>query len=121
MIQLRGRVALVSGGGRGIGRACAVALARAGADIAISYTNGDVAAESTVRDLRALGVKAAAIRADLTSFDEAERLIASATKVVGAPAILIANHGVWSPAPIDTVTEEQYDRELDTNLKGVFA
>jgi 3-oxoacyl-[acyl-carrier protein] reductase len=121
VIKLRGRVGLVSGGGRGIGRACAMALGRAGGDVAISYTSDDVAAESTVRDLRELGVKAAAIRADLQSFEDAERLVAAATKMVGAPSILVANHGIWNPAPIETMTEEQYDRELDTNLKGVFA
>ena len=121
MIKLRGRVGLVSGGGRGIGRACAVALGRAGADVAISYAADDVAAENTVRDLRELGVKAAAIRSDLRSFEDAERLVAAATKMVGAPSILVANHGVWNPAPIETMTEEQYDREIDTNLKGVFA
>ena len=121
MIKLRGRVGLVSGGGRGIGRACALALGRAGADVAISYASDDVSAESTVRDLRELGVKAAAIRRDLQSFEDAERLVAAATKMVGAPSILVANHGVWNPAPIETMTEEQYDREIDTNLKGVFA
>lgn len=121
MIKLRGRVALVSGGGRGIGRACAMALGRAGADVAISYASDDVAAENTVRDLREAGVKAAAVRADLQSFADAERLVAAATKMVGAPSILVANHGVWNPAPIETMTEQQYDRELDTNLRGVFA
>lgn len=121
MISLRGRVGLVSGGGRGIGRACAMAFARAGADVAISYTNDDVAAEGTVRDLRALGVKAAALQSDLRSFESAEQLVARATKVVGAPSILVANHGIWEPAPIDTMTEEQYDRAIDTNVKGVFA
>lgn len=121
MISLRGRTGLVSGGGRGIGRACAMALARAGADVTISYTSDDVAAEGTVRDLRALGVKAAAVQADLSSFDAAEQLVARATKIVGAPSILVANHGIWEPAPIDTMTEQQYDRAIDTNVKGVFA
>ncbi|HJZ84109.1 MAG TPA: 3-oxoacyl-ACP reductase family protein [Polyangia bacterium] len=121
MISLKGRVALVTGGSRGIGRASALTLARAGADVAISYAHADAAAEETVQDLRACGVRAAAVRADLVTWQAAEHLARRTAELLGPPGILVANHGVWEPAAIDAMSEDDYDRTLDTNLKGVFA
>jgi 3-oxoacyl-[acyl-carrier protein] reductase len=121
MIQLRGRNALVTGGSRGIGRAAALALARAGADVVISYARRDSQAEETVHELRALGVRAAAVQADLTGFAAAEKLVRRAAELVGPPAILVVNHGIWEPGPIESLDEATWDRTLDVNLRGVAA
>jgi 3-oxoacyl-[acyl-carrier protein] reductase len=121
VISLKGRVALVTGGSRGIGRACAMMLARSGADVVISYARDNEGAAQTVRDLRVLGNKAAALEADLRTFGAAEALLRRAGEILGPPTILVANHGIWEAAPIDTMTEADYDRTLDTNLKGTVA
>jgi 3-oxoacyl-[acyl-carrier protein] reductase len=121
VISLKGRVALVTGASRGIGRATAELLARAGADVAIGYARDDVAAEETVRELRGLGVHAAAVRADLASWDEGEELVARASELVGPPNILVVNHGVWRGGPIDELTETAARALWDANLTGTFA
>jgi 3-oxoacyl-[acyl-carrier protein] reductase len=121
VISLRGKVALVTGGSRGIGRAAAKLLARAGADVAISFAAKDVAAEETVGDLRATGVRAVAVRADLRGFADAAELCERVTQALGPPAIAVVNHGIWERTPIETMSEAEYDRTLEVNLRGVFA
>ncbi len=120
MIALAGSVALVSGGSRGIGRACALALARAGADVALSYQRDGAAAAETAQAVRQLGVRAIAVEASLTSFRAAADLVQRVTETLGAPTILVANHGIWRAAAIDTMTEADLDQTLDTNVTGVF-
>jgi len=120
VIALAGSVALVSGGSRGIGRACALALARAGADVALSYQRDGAAAAETAQAVRQLGVRAIAVEASLTSFRAAADLVQRVTETLGAPTILVANHGIWRAAAIDTMTEADLDQTLDTNVTGVF-
>ena len=112
-MTLEGRVALVTGGSRGIGRAAALVLAEAGADVAITYRERADAAEEVVA---ALGGRARALRADLAAPGAAARLIAE----VGTVDVLVNNAGVLEQKPFAEITEADLDRALAVNLKAVF-
>jgi len=121
-IDLRGKRAVVTGGSRGIGRATALLLARAGADVGISFhTRGD-AAHATAADLERLGVRAWAEQGDLADPDAAERLIARAVREFGGLDILIGNAGIWPPedTPIERLETDQWRRTMAVNLDAVF-
>lgn len=120
-LGLAGRVALVTGGSRGIGRAVALLLASAGADVAINFTRDEEAATATVNLARAEGVKAIAIRADVSRLDEAERLVKQTVEHFRRLDFLICNAGIWEGAPVDSISEELWDRTLDINLKGTWS
>jgi 3-oxoacyl-[acyl-carrier protein] reductase len=121
-LSLRGRVAVVTGGSRGIGRAVAERLAEAGARIIISYHADEAAAlETTEAILKRYQVEATSVRADVRVADEAERLVNAANEKFGRLDILVCNAGVWEGAAIEELTEELWDRVLDVNLKGTWA
>jgi len=90
------RVALVTGGGRGIGRAISITLARNGADVAVNYARDAAAAADTVTEIIALGRRAIAVQAHIESADEDEAMIAHVTEQLGPPSILVSNAGVAS-------------------------
>jgi 3-oxoacyl-[acyl-carrier protein] reductase len=119
-IDLAGRVALVTGGSRGLGRAAALALARAGADVAVNYVRDTRAARAVVSRCEELGVRAAAMKADLTSSAEVKRLFADVGRRLGRLDILVANAGIWKGAAIERMTDRQLAETLDLNLRGVF-
>src|SRR5262249_33913959 len=131
-MELTGKIALVTGAARGLGRAIAVALARAGCDVAVSdvargedgvtpyrlASSDDRAATATAVD-RA-GRRSAAIHADVTVADDVSRLMVAVTERLGGLDVLVANAGVIVAAPVATMDEAAWDRIFAVNVKGVF-
>ncbi|MFJ8047002.1 SDR family oxidoreductase [Streptomyces luteogriseus] len=117
---LDGKVALVTGGSRGIGAATAVRLAREGADVAVGYVNGKEAAEDVVRAVEALGRRAVALRADTGDATEAAEVVDAAAEALGRLDILVNNAGVGVLGPLDTLSLADVDRVLGINVRGVF-
>ena len=113
-------VALVTGGSRGIGRAICLELARQGAAVAVNYAGNEQAAQETVEACRALGVQAEAFQADVSDPAACESLIALVKERFGRLDILVNNAGVTRDGLLMTATPEDFDKVLDTNLKGAY-
>ncbi|PYQ13425.1 MAG: hypothetical protein DMH00_04415 [Acidobacteria bacterium] len=120
MIDLKGRVALVTGGSRGIGRAACVLLAQAGADVALGFRLNQRAAEDVVVEIKRSGRKGLALQGDLSRRRDAESLVGRVVETFHRLDILVNNHGIWKDGPIDSMTEDEWDETMDVNLKGVF-
>lgn len=120
MIDLSGRRAFVTGGSRGIGRATALLLARAGASVAIGYATRREDAEATVAAIRAAGGRAEAVGGDLGESAAAERVVAQVAQ--GGLDLLVVNHGIWPPSPqsVAAMTADQWERTRRANLDSVF-
>jgi NAD(P)-dependent dehydrogenase (short-subunit alcohol dehydrogenase family) len=118
--KLRGKVTLVTGGAVRVGRVIALALAREGADVAVGYHRSGVAARRTVSELRSLGVRAVALRADLGKPAEARGLIAAAVRRLGRIDVLVNNAAMFFRTPLATTTPAQFDRLIAVNLRGAF-
>jgi len=121
MLSLAGRNALVTGGSRGIGRAISALFGRLGARVAVAYVRDGAAAREAVADVEAAGSSAVALQADLAVEGEAERLVARAEDALGPLDVLVASHGIWKRAPIDTMTPSEWDEMLRVNLGSVAA
>jgi 3-oxoacyl-[acyl-carrier protein] reductase len=121
MLSLAGKTALVTGGSRGIGRAVCSLFGRLGARVAVAYSRDEGAAREVVAGVKAAGSAAVALRADLARDGEAERLVAAAEQALGPLDLLVANHGIWKRAPIDTMTAADWDEMVRTNLGSVRA
>ena len=121
MLTLAGKNVLVTGGSRGIGRAVCVLFGRLGAKVAVAYARDEKAAREVVAEVEAKGSTAVALRADLARDGEAERLVAKAEKALGPLDVLVASHGIWKRAPIDTMTPAEWDEMVRTNLTSVRA
>lgn len=119
-VPLAGRVALVTGGARRIGRAIALRLAAAGADVAIAYRDSQDEAEETVRALAGFGVDAFAVRADLTDAESIRQCVAAAVEEFGRLDLLVNNAGVFEQAALEEITVEQWDRVFATNTRAPF-
>jgi glucose 1-dehydrogenase len=119
-MRLEGKVALVTGGGRGIGREIALRFAAEGADVVINYSHSKEAAEGVCGQIESAGRRSVAIQADLSRVDDVRRLVAEAVRRMGRLDVLVNNAGVEKSAPFWDVTEEDYDRVLGVNLKGPF-
>ena len=121
-IDLRGKRAVVTGGSRGVGRATAILLAEAGADVGISYQSRADAADETVRQIRALGVHGWAEAGDLGDAAAAERLFERAAADFGGLDIFVGNAGIWPPehVPIAEMAADQWRRTLQANLDSIF-
>ena len=117
---LKGKVALVTGGARRIGRAIALGLAEQGAKVAVHYRNSEQEATTTVREIEALGTSARSFRADLFEVEAIRKLVSEVEGSLGPVDILINNAAVFGRTPWDQVTEADWDRFLDTNLKAQF-
>ena len=117
---LSGRVALVTGGGRGIGREIALELARAGADVAVNYYDEPEGARATAAEIEALGVRGMAVAADVGNAAEVRRMMDEVTANLGSLDILVNNAGVQTWTPFLDVTEAEWDLVIRTNLKGCF-
>lgn len=120
MDDLSGKVALVTGGSRGIGAASAIALAKAGCDVAVNYrTRGDDA-EVVCQQMRAAGRRAIAVCADIARTREAQKMAAVVASQLGPISILVNNAGVARVQKIEDITEEDWDEIIDVNLKSTF-
>lgn len=119
-LVLSGKSVLVTGGARRIGRAIALRLARAGADITITYRESASDAEEIVRNIDALGRCAQAIRCDVRSEVEIREAVANTATFHGRIDILVNNAAIFETVALDKITLEQWDNMLDTNLRGPF-
>ena len=118
-IQVVGKIALVTGAARGIGRACALALAEAGADIALGlkHENAD---NGLIKEIESMGRKALPLQMDISKMDEIQTAVETAGKYFGRVDILINNAGIAPENYIEHVTEADFDYTLAVNLKGTF-
>jgi 3-oxoacyl-[acyl-carrier protein] reductase len=121
MLTLAGRTALVTGGSRGIGRAACVLFGRLGAQVAVAYARDEKAAREVVAEVERAGSRAVAVREDLARNREAGPLFEKAEKALGPVDVLVANHGIWRRAPIETMTSAQWDETMRTNVASVRA
>jgi 3-oxoacyl-[acyl-carrier protein] reductase len=121
MFDLTGKIALVTGGSRGIGRATAQVLAEQGAEVAISYVGNEAAAKETVSSIEAAGGKAQALRFDVSETAATEQAIAEFAKRAGRLDILVANAGIAIDGLLLRLKEDDFDRILAVNLKGAVA
>jgi 3-oxoacyl-[acyl-carrier protein] reductase len=122
VIDLSGRAALVTGGSRGIGRATALLLAKAGADVGVTCHTRIHDADAVAREIRALGRKAYAGAGDHADGAAVDRLFRECRAALGGLDLFVANHGIWPPedVPLAAMTDAQWRRTLATNLDGVF-
>jgi len=120
MEQLTGKVALVTGGGRGIGRAISLALARAGCDIGVNYHERRDDAESAVHEIENLGRRAVAIQADVSRAADVTRLVRETESQVGPIEILVNNAGRILIQAVEQMTEESWNDMIASNLTSCF-
>ncbi|MGB9911548.1 MAG: SDR family NAD(P)-dependent oxidoreductase [Microgenomates group bacterium] len=120
MFDLTGKKALVTGASRGIGRGIALALAKQGADVAVNYRSNADEAEAVVAEIKAMGKESFAVQADVSKKAEVERMFAEIKSQWGRLDILVNNAGIVEFVSFEEMTEEQWDKVLDTNLKGQF-
>jgi glucose 1-dehydrogenase len=117
---LKNKVAIVTGGNSGIGKAIVLELARQGANIVVDYISHPEAAEEVERQVALLGDKAVGVEADVSKVADLERLIAAALKAFGRLDIMVNNAGIETRTSVLETTEEQYEKVLDINLKSAF-
>ncbi|WP_342635031.1 SDR family oxidoreductase [Rhodoplanes roseus] len=115
---LAGQTALVTGANSGIGEAVAIAMARAGANVAVNYVVGS--ADGVVAAIEALGRKAVAVKADVSQEDQVEAMVAEAVKAFGTLDIMVANAGLQRDAPLTQMTKAEWDKVIGVNLTGQF-
>lgn len=121
MGKLEGKLALVTGGSRGIGRAIAVAFAREGAAVAVNYRRDEQAATATVEEIRALGVQALAMRADVSDWTAVQGMVETVLSAFGHLDIVVANSGIASRVqPLWEIEPEYWQRVLGVDLNGAF-
>jgi 3-oxoacyl-[acyl-carrier protein] reductase len=120
MLELDGRVALITGAGRGIGRAVAVALASRGADVVVNYRERSSDAESAATEIQALGRVALVVQADVSQASEVDRLVSAAIARFGKLDILVNNAGIARVQPMDEVSEADWDELMAVNVKSCF-
>jgi 3-oxoacyl-[acyl-carrier protein] reductase len=118
--KLEGKIALITGGSRGIGAAIAKRLAADGANVAITYTKGTDAAASVVKEIERAGGKAMAIQADATDANAVKAAVENTVATYGRLDVLVNNAGTAVPKPFEEATLEELDRVIDINLRGIF-
>lgn len=119
-MSLEGKTAIVTGGSRGIGRAICIELARQGANVVTCYANGADGANETVEMCKEYGVKAEAVKANVSKNDDVAALIAKVKDEYGSIDVLVNNAGITKDNLIMKMNEEDFDKVIDTNLKGAF-
>src|SRR6202051_3988774 len=120
-LSLAGKVALITGGSRGIGAASVRLFAAAGAKVVLNYQAAKAQADDLVRECGAGNCRA--LQSDLSTTEAAQQLVSSAISAFGRLDILVANHGIWPPedAPIDRMSDDQWHRTIAVNLDSVFS
>lgn len=118
--QLRGKVAFVTGGSRGIGAAIARRLAREGASVALTYVNGEGQALAVVEEIEAGGGRAIAIKADGRDAEAVEKAVDQARDAFGRLDILVNSAGIWRAAPIEALSLADFDESMEVNLRAPF-
>ncbi len=118
--MLQGQVVLVTGASRGIGRAIAVSLAEAGADVVVNYSGSEEAAAETVKSIEALGRKSVKIKADVSDAEQVESMVKQTLEIFGKIDILVNNAGITKDNLMMRMKEEEFDAVININLKGVF-
>jgi len=113
-------VAIVTGGTRGIGRAVALELARAGYDVALTFRSDENLAEAARREIEALGRRALVVRSDAADTAQAARMVSATRETLGGLRVLVNNAGILRDRVLYSMSEEDWDSVLDTNLKGAF-
>ena len=117
---MKGRIALITGGTRGIGRAVAVKLASLGADVALFYAGNAQAADETLREVQALGVRAAAYQCDVSDGEAVAKAVTEARSALGPFDVLVNNAGITRDGLSMRMREEDFRRVVDVNLTGAF-
>jgi len=119
-MDLSNKVALITGGAAGIGRSITLELAKRGASVVLNYNRSAEAAQALVLEIEAAGGKAFAVQADISKFQDAERLVSETIQHFGTINIVVNNAGITDDALILRMSEDQFDRVISTNLKGVW-
>lgn len=119
-LELIGNSAIVTGGSMGIGTAIALELANEGCNVAINYRRHDTEAKNIVEEIVAMGRKALAIKADVTSYSDAQKMMETVIEEFGTLDILVCNAGINWDGVIWKMSEEQWDQVINVNLKGYF-
>lgn len=120
LVLLKGQTALVTGASSGIGRAIAVSLGRAGANVVVNYSSKADEAEAVADDIRGSGQRALAVKADVADESQVQAMFAAAVREFGTVDILVSNAGIEKNAPFHEMTTAQWDRVLNVNLRGAF-
>jgi 3-oxoacyl-[acyl-carrier protein] reductase len=120
MARLTGKVAVVTGASKGIGAAIAKELAAQGASVVVNYASSKEGAEKVVAEITKGGGKAVAVGGNVAKSSEIDKLFAETKKAYGKVDILVNNAGVYAFAPLEAITEEEIDRQFDTNVKGLL-
>ncbi len=118
--ELAGKVALVTGGSRGIGGAIALALAEHGADVAVNFHSREGEANKVCAEIQKAGRRALPVKADVSVGSEVTRMVAQVRKALGEISILVNNAGISRPQPLEQITERDWDEILGVNLKSMF-
>lgn len=120
MFSLSGKTALVTGASRGIGRGVALSLAKVGASVAVNYRGNKEEADKVVAEIVKIGVKSFPVQADVSNKADVDRMMAEVKAQFGQLNILVNNAGVVAMGPAENISEAEWDRVLDINLKGQF-
>jgi len=119
-VELEGKVALVTGSSRGLGRAMALGLAAHGADIVVNYHKHEDAADQVKKNIEAMGRNVIQVKADVSKKGEVTAMVATALDTFGKIDILINNAGIFQRVGVSDMSEDIWDQTINTNLKGVF-
>ncbi|MBN3821350.1 glucose 1-dehydrogenase [Paraburkholderia sp. Se-20369] len=120
MSKLAGKVAVVTGGSKGIGAAIAKALAAEGASVVVNYASSKAGADTVVSEIGAAGGQAVAVGGDVSKAADAQRIIETAVEKYGRLDILVNNSGIYEFAPIEAITEAHFRKQFDVNVLGVL-
>jgi len=119
-IMLTGKNAIVTGSSRGIGKAIAIKLAELGANIILNYRNNVASVKEVIKEIETKGVKVMAIQGDVSNFEDAKKVVDEAKEKLGSIDILVNNAGITRDTLLMRMKEEDFDKVIEVNLKGVF-
>ncbi|MGJ4746952.1 glucose 1-dehydrogenase [Leptospira sp. SA-E8] len=118
MSQLKGKVAVVTGASKGIGASIAKTLGSAGASVVVNYSSSKEGADKVVAEIEKSGGKAIAVQGDMSKSSDVKRLFSETKKAFGSVNILVNNAGIFEFAPLEAVTEDEFHRQMNTNVLG---